>query len=73
MLKEVKYFYLLDRSVPETASTIYKSDQKFKTQITQLEIIVGQYNRIVTCLHPVERPLIQNKIDKLNEVLDKGL
>jgi dynein heavy chain len=26
MLKEVKYFYLLDRDVPETAATIYKSD-----------------------------------------------
>ena len=26
MLKEVKYFFLLDRSVPETASLIYKSD-----------------------------------------------
>ena len=31
MLKEVKYFYLLDRPVPETASTIYKFDAKFKT------------------------------------------
>lgn len=30
MLKEVKYFYLLDRPVPETAATIYKSDAKFK-------------------------------------------
>lgn len=38
-----------------------------------MEIIVGQYNRIVTCLHPVERPLIQSRIDKMNQVLNDGL
>ena len=30
MLKEVKYFFLLGRTVPETAAEIYTSDNKFK-------------------------------------------
>ena len=30
MLREIKYFYLLDRPVPKTAGTIYESNDKYK-------------------------------------------
>jgi len=58
MLREIKYFKLLGLEVPSFADEIYKSNEVYRRQITQLEIIVGQYNKISTCLHPVEKPLI---------------
>jgi len=33
MLREIKYFYLLDKAVPETAATIYESNDLYKKQI----------------------------------------
>jgi len=34
MLREIKYFKLLDIPVPETADTIYQSNDKYRVQIT---------------------------------------
>lgn len=41
---------------------IYKKGNTYRTQIVSLDIIVGNYNHIIKCLHPVEEPLVKKKI-----------
>jgi len=36
-------------------------------------LIVGNYNNIITCLHPVEEPLIKDRIEKMDNELKAGL
>lgn len=36
-------------------------------------MIVDNYNEIITCLHPVEEPLIKDRIEKMDIALKPGL
>ena len=73
LLREVKYFNLLGLSVPENAAEIFDKDETYRSQICSLELIVNNYNNIITCLHPVEEPLIKDKIEKMDIILKPGI
>lgn len=34
---------------------------------------MGKYNKIVTQLNPVEKPLVESRIEKMDEVLKEGI
>jgi len=38
-----------------------------------LDLIVNNYNDIITCLHRVEEPLIKERIQKMDIALQPGL
>lgn len=73
LLREVKYFNLLGLSVPDNAAEIFSKDEVYRNQICSLEMIVNNYNNIITCLHPVEEPLIKDRIEKMDISLKPGL
>lgn len=73
LLREVKYLLLLNIEVPERASLLYKKVNIYRTQTGNLEIIVDTYNNIVASLLPVEKPLLHDRIEKMNGALLKGI
>lgn len=54
LLREVKYLKQLERDVPETASKLFEKADIYRRQVVSLELIIQNYNRIVTCLNDVE-------------------
>ncbi|KAJ3083362.1 hypothetical protein HDU99_010537, partial [Rhizoclosmatium hyalinum] len=73
LLREVKYFGSLNVTVPETAAGIYAKSEVFRKFIYSLEHITGMYNGIRTGVLDVERPLIQSKIDAIDEQMEQAL
>ena len=73
LLREVKYFLLLDLPVPESAQQIFKKAEVFRTQTGNLELIVNMYNKMVTSLLPVEKPLVSTYVNKIDKTLSRGV
>jgi len=73
LLREVKYFLLLELQVPDTAKNIYEKSDTFREQIVSLEMIVDSHNYIMTCLHQMEEPLIKGRIENMDKVLSPGI
>jgi len=73
LLREVKYFLLLDLEVPESAFNIYRSAKQFRTQTAALDLMVQMYNQILTEMLPVEAPLLKQQLTKIDSLLVKGL
>jgi len=80
LLREVKYLKQLDRGVPETATKLYEKADIYRRQVVSLELIIQNYNRIVTCLNEFkwESAGIDNfikeakkTVDDLYEIVDK--
>lgn len=73
LLREVKYIKLLELPVPPTAASIYENAQTYRSQIVSLDMIVDNYNHIITCLHPVEEPLVKKKIQEMEIEILPGI
>ena len=82
LLREVKYFKLLNDCkaesqslipIPESAMEIFSKAETFRQQTGNLELIVNIYNNMLATLVDVERPLLQGKMDSIDKVLIKGL
>jgi len=73
LLREVKYFMLLNIQVPESAMQIYSKAETFRQQTGNLELIVNTYNNMLATLLEVEKPLLQNKLENIDKSLQKGL
>ena len=73
LLREVKYLSLLDISVPDRASYLYSRVEIYRTQTGNLELIVNMYNDILATLLPVEKPLLKDRIERMNSTLQPGI
>mmetsp|Transcript_20734 Transcript_20734/g.31857 ORF Transcript_20734/g.31857 Transcript_20734/m.31857 type:complete len:252 (+) Transcript_20734:1851-2606(+) len=73
LLREVKYLLLLDIEVPERAALLYKKVDVYRTQTGNLEIIVNMYNEILGTLLHVEKPLLADRIERMNKALNPGI
>jgi dynein heavy chain, axonemal len=72
LLREVKYLLLLNLEVPESAREIYDRVEIYRKYTCNLDLIVAMYNNILTTLLPVEEPLLEEKIEKMNRTLTPG-
>jgi dynein heavy chain, axonemal len=73
LLRETKYFLLLKIEVPEASLKVYEHADTFRQQIGNLDLIVGIYNKVQKTILPVEKPLVQQKLDVVDQTLQKGL
>lgn len=73
LLREVKYLLNQDIEVPEKASLLYKKVNVYRTQTGNLQIIVDMYNGILSTLLPVEKPLLQDRIERMNKAMWPGI
>jgi dynein heavy chain len=73
VLREVKYLQSLDIEVPERASLLFEKADIYRTQTGRLEIITTMYNDILKILLPVEKPLLQMRIEAMDKALQEGI
>ena len=73
LLRETKYFLLLQFEVPETARTIFQHSDTFRQQISSLDLICSIYNKIQRTILPVEKPLVLSKLEQVEATLRRGL
>lgn len=73
LLREVKYFLLLGLRVPDSALEIYKRAETFRKHTGNLDLIVNMHNAIQMQLLPVERPLMQQYLNRMRQALAPGL
>lgn len=73
ILREVKYLLLLDIKVPARAEALYQKVNVYRSQTGNLELIVNMYNEILATLLPVEKPLLGDRIEKINKILQPGI
>ena len=73
LLREAKYFLLLDLAVPESALAIYKKAEEYRRQSGNLDLIVNMYNSMLLELLPVEAPLMQSYFVRISQVIIAGL
>jgi dynein heavy chain len=73
LLREVKYLLLMDIAIPANALEIYQKVDIYRNQTTKLDIIVDMYNTIVTTLNRVEEPMLREKINKMDDILQPGI
>jgi dynein heavy chain len=73
LLREVRYLILLGIEVPALAMTVYKNSEIFHENVANMEIISNVYNRILETLIDVERPLVADKLDSIDSMLQRGL
>jgi dynein heavy chain len=73
LLREVKYFLLLGLDVPESALKVFKQAEVFRQWTGNLTLIVDMYNGMLESLLPVEQPLVQGHLDKIDKIVRKGI
>ncbi|CAG9311235.1 unnamed protein product [Blepharisma stoltei] len=72
LLREVKYFLLISMPVPQSAQEIFSRKEIYRTQTGNLDMIVAMYNEIKQTLLPVEEPLLEDRIIKMDQTLEPG-
>eukprot|EP00752_Nemacystus_decipiens_P011484 g10196.t1 len=73
LLREVKYFLLLGLRVPESALEVFERGELFRRHMGNLDLIVHMHNSVETTLLPVERPLLQQHLDRIDLLLSQGI
>ena len=72
-LREVKYLQILDFKVPERADSLFAKVDIYRRWTGRLDLIVEMYNNIIATLLPVEKPLMMDRIQKMNKALQSGI
>lgn len=70
LLREVKYFLSLKLSVHDESLSIYRQEETFRNQSTNLDMITGMYNEMITGLSPVEFPLLESEMKALDVLFE---
>lgn len=73
LLREVRFFLIYGLEVPAEALMIYDMVDTYRTWTSQLDHVVGLYNLVLTDLLPVEEPLLEDRITKMDNALAPGL
>ena len=73
LLRETKYFMLLDANVPASARKIYERNETLRQQTGNLDLIVGTFNNILRTCSPWSARWLRRKIEKIEEMLQKAI
>ncbi|CAK0818712.1 unnamed protein product [Prorocentrum cordatum] len=73
LLREVRFFLIFDIEVPGSAQTMFNQAPVYRQWVGQLDYIVQMYNSVLTELLPVEEPLMEERITKMDATLSPGL
>lgn len=60
-------------AVPPTAESIFEKATTYRYQTVSLDMIVQNYNKIVTCLNEVEEPLVKKRIEAMDKDVEPGI
>lgn len=63
----------MNLAVPETAEVIFAKVSVYRYQTVNLDLIVQNYNKIITCLNEVEEPLVKKRIQAMDKEVEPGI
>ncbi|XP_030257300.1 dynein axonemal heavy chain 9 [Sparus aurata] len=73
VLREVKYLEARQtEAIPETAVQIYTTRGQLWQYVTNLELTVGRYNKVMQSVLDVEQPLVQGQLRDIDAQLKKA-
>jgi dynein heavy chain len=58
--------------VPPGAAQVFKRSESLRQQTGNLELVAGLYNKAQKRLLPVERPLVERKLENVDAALERG-
>ncbi|NXY46192.1 DYH9 protein, partial [Ceuthmochares aereus] len=73
MLREVRYLSASHmETIPEKAAEIYSSKESYQQMVTNLELMVNRYNKVLKTVLEVEYPLIQGNLRDIDLKLQEA-
>lgn len=73
LLREARYFYLLQVDVPEAVEVVYSKAEIYQQHAGNIQLIVNSYNILLSSMADVELPLMLPKLELVDEALEEGL
>jgi len=73
LLREVRYFQLQGVEVPPGAVRVFKRGEVLRQQTGNMELVARLYNEAQRVLLPIERPLVEKKLENVDAALERGL
>jgi dynein heavy chain len=73
LLREVRFLLVCGLDVPQEALEMFSRHDTYRRWVAQLDRIVELYNSVLTELLPVEEPLLEERILKMDQALSPGL
>jgi len=73
VLKEVKYLLIYEvDNIPPNAATIFEKNETFIKFVTNLDLIVLEYNKVRRTVLEVEYPIIEGQLVNIDTQLEKA-
>lgn len=63
LLREAKYFHLMDVDVPDAVDAVYSKSDVYQQHVGNLQLIVNSYNLLLSSMAEVELPLMLPKLE----------
>ena len=58
--------------IPDEAAKMYQENEKFVNYVTNLDYTTKSYNKIRTTVLDVEKPLVKNQLDEIDQKLKRA-
>jgi hypothetical protein len=71
LLRESRYFLDQGLGIPEAATKVYEQNEMYQQFLAKLDMTVRSYNYITDTLLPVERPLVDARMQQMNARVEK--
>ena len=72
-MREAKYLQRMGIEVPESAKMVLLQEDKFKRYYNQLSHALKEYDRVMSAILPVAKPLLGPHLDDLEKKLAPGM
>ena len=73
LLREAKYLTLIHIDMPDGVRAVYSKSDVYQQHEANLHLIVNDYNALLEAMNEVEVPLMQPKLELVDEALEEGI
>ena len=73
LMRETKYLQRMGIEVPESAKMVLLQEEKFKTYYNQLSYALKEYDRVMSTIVPVAKPLLGPHVEDMEKRLEPGM
>jgi dynein heavy chain len=73
LMRETKYLQRMGIEVPESAKMVLLQEEKFKNYYNQLSYALKEYERVMSTILPIAKPLLGPHLDDLEKKIQPGM
>jgi dynein heavy chain len=73
LMRETKYLQRMGVEVPESAKMVLLQEEKFKNYYNQLSYALKEYERVMSTILPIAKPLLGPHLDDLEKKIQPGM